>query len=277
MYNIKEQKKTTLLNYCNYVNWVPFSDVVVAQNRANLCVWYSIDEPDKVTMYNIKGDVEQIERVDGKTEVIVDDGVNTYSYTLDETLIEFGAALEYNSLEKAVEILEPLEITPETEANWKSLAKISIESQNLVVAERCYAALGNVSKADYLRKINKLAADEGQENFRVQAKLAVLDKQFHRAEAILLDHNEVEEAMAMYQELHRWDESIKLAEKKNHPDVRDFKINYYNWLLETNQEPKAAELKEREGDHITAINLYLKGGLPAKAASIVNNYPVSFS
>ena len=75
-----------------------------------------------------------------------------------------------------MKILEPLELTPETEANWKTLAKISMEQQNLYVAERCYAALGNVAKADYLRKINKLAAAEGAENFRVQAKLAVLEK-----------------------------------------------------------------------------------------------------
>ena len=130
--------------------------------------------------------------------MIVDTGVNTYSYELQETLIEFGAALEYKGLEKAVEILEPLELTPEIEANWKTLAKLALEQQNLYVAERCYAALGNVSKADYLRKINKLIAQEGADNFRVQAKLMVLDKQFNRAEAILLQHDEVEEAMAMY-------------------------------------------------------------------------------
>lgn len=41
---------------------MPESDVVVAQNRNNLCVWYSIENPDKVTIYNIKGDVETIER-----------------------------------------------------------------------------------------------------------------------------------------------------------------------------------------------------------------------
>ena len=55
LYNIKEQKKQTLLNYCKFVGWVPRSDVVVAQNRNNLCVWYSIEEADKVTMYQIKG------------------------------------------------------------------------------------------------------------------------------------------------------------------------------------------------------------------------------
>lgn len=168
------------------MSWVPNSDVVVAQNRNNLCVWYSIDEPDKVTMYEVKGDVESIQRTEGKTEVIVDLGQNTISYELRETLIEFGAALEYKGLEKAVQILEPLDMTPEIEANWKTLAKLAVEQQNLYVAERCYAALGNIAKADYLRKINKLVAQEGLDNFRVQAKLAVLDKQFHRAEAILL-------------------------------------------------------------------------------------------
>ena len=61
-------------------------------------------------------------------------------------------------MNRAVEILEPLELTPETEANWKTIAKLAIEQQNLSVAERCYAALGNISKADYLRKINKLVA-----------------------------------------------------------------------------------------------------------------------
>ena len=109
-------------------------------------------------MYPIKGDIESIERSDGKTEVLVDDGQNVVSYNLDEALIEFGAALEYGGLERAIEILDPLELTPETEANWKTVAKLALEQQNMFVAERCYAALGDISKADYLRKINKLVA-----------------------------------------------------------------------------------------------------------------------
>lgn len=78
----------------------------------------------------------------------------------------------------------------------------------------------------------------------------------------------------MYQELHKWDDAIKIAEKTNHPEVREYKKNYFDWLLETNQEAKAAEVKEREGDYITAIGLYLKGSLPAKAANIVSSYNV---
>lgn len=30
LYNLKEQKKQSLLNYCKYVSWIPNSDVVVA-------------------------------------------------------------------------------------------------------------------------------------------------------------------------------------------------------------------------------------------------------
>ena len=85
---------------------MPNSDVVVAQNRGNLCVWYSIDAPERVTIFNIKGDVEDIERNNGRTEVVVDEGVNTVSYALDESLIEFGYAIEKRNYKQAVAILE---------------------------------------------------------------------------------------------------------------------------------------------------------------------------
>lgn len=78
-------------------------------------------------MYQIKGDVETIERVEGKTEVLVEDGASTVSYNLDAALIEFGSALQYDGLDRAVQILEPLELTPETEANWKTVAKLALE------------------------------------------------------------------------------------------------------------------------------------------------------
>jgi len=41
----------------------------VAQNRENLCVWYNVDAPERVTMFPIKGEIVALERADGKTEV----------------------------------------------------------------------------------------------------------------------------------------------------------------------------------------------------------------
>jgi intraflagellar transport protein 172 len=65
------------------------------------------------------------------------------------------------------------------------------------VAEHCYAALGDISKARYLRRIMRIiekyeketGRNDGISFYKVQAKLAVLEKQFHRAESILLENN----------------------------------------------------------------------------------------
>lgn len=285
LYDVNEQTRVTLLNYCLYVHWVPDSDVVVAQNRGQLCVWYSINAPDRVTLHEIKGDIEDIERSNGRTCVIVDEGVNMVEYELDEGLISFGSCLEHRHYAKAVDLLEELPLTPETEAMWRSLADDSMEeARNLPVAERCYAVLGDIAKSRYLHKVNRIIQEHAQEtggdglnSYLAQAKMAMLQKQFQRAEAILLDNNELDEALGMYQELHKYDESIKLAERKNHPKVMHLKNFYLQWLTSTQQEEKAGELMEQEGDFVRAIELYLRGGMAAKAASVVQRHNANYS
>ncbi|CAD7965624.1 unnamed protein product [Amoebophrya sp. A120] len=274
LYNVETQTRVSLLNYCNYVHWVPGSDVVVAQNRNQLCVWYSIlENTDRVTVHEIKGDVEDIERSNGRTFVTVDEGVNTVEYELDEALINFGSCLHRKQYGKAVDILEELPLTPETEAMWRSLAKVAMDDLDaLPVVEQCYAVLGDVAKARYIHNLNQIRLDQGENSVMVQAKMAMLNKQYTRAEAILLDANQLEEAMGMYQELHKYDESIRLAEKKGHPNVMQLKNHYLQWLLSTQQEERAGELQEREGNYARAIELYLKGGMAAKAASLVQRF-----
>ena len=44
--------------------------------------------------FPLQGDIVDLERADGKTEVVVNEGVTTISYTLDEGLIEFGTAVD---------------------------------------------------------------------------------------------------------------------------------------------------------------------------------------
>ncbi|KAJ1542591.1 hypothetical protein HK096_009222, partial [Nowakowskiella sp. JEL0078] len=213
LYDVSSQTRTTLLYYCSYVQWVPNSDVVVAQSHGNLCIWYTIDSPERVTTVSIKGDVENIERNNGKTEVIVDEGVNTVSYTLDESLIEFGASLDDKDFERAITLLETLELTTETEAMWKILGQLALENRRLLIAERCYAALGDVARTRYLNSLNNsFDPSDPNSDHMIRAKIAVLDKQFKLAESIFLEQGKVEDAMRIYQEIHKWDLSIKVAE-----------------------------------------------------------------
>ncbi|KAI9096123.1 hypothetical protein DFS34DRAFT_154359 [Phlyctochytrium arcticum] len=278
LYDVPTQTRTTLLNFCSYVQWVPNSDVVAAQSRGNLCIWYSIDSPERVTMFPIKGEVEDIERSDGKTEIIVDEGVNTVSYTLDEGLIEFGTAIDDKDYDRAVALLETLELTPETEAMWKSLSQMALKDRNLIIAERCFAALGDVARTRYLHQVNEDAIAVAAEypmdpmgHYSIKARLAVLDKQLKIAESIYLEQGKIEEAMGMYQEMHKWNLSIKVAEAKNHPELETLKRNYYQWLVDSGQEAKAGQLKEEEGDLVSAVNLYMKGGMPSRAAVLINS------
>ncbi|KAJ3095379.1 hypothetical protein HDU97_007002 [Phlyctochytrium planicorne] len=239
----------------------------------------------------LEGEIEDIEREKGKTEVIVDEGVNTVSYTLDEGLIEFGTALDDKDYERAVMLLETLEMTPETEAMWKTLSSMALKDRKISIAQRCFAALGDICRSRFLqslldfmessgldervKKIFHVHADDLQDginHYSIRAKLAVLDKQFKVAESIYLEQGKVEEAMEMYQEMHKWNLSIKVAEVRNHPELDHLRRNYFQWLIDSGQEDKAGELKEEEGDIIAAINLFLKGGMPARAAFLLNHH-----
>ncbi|XP_043216719.1 intraflagellar transport protein 172 homolog isoform X2 [Amphibalanus amphitrite] len=279
--DIETKTNTVILNYCSFVQWVPGSDVVVAQSQTNLCIWYNIDAPERVTMFPIKGDIVDIDRSDNKTEVIVQDSRQEYSYTLDEGLIEFGTAIDDGDLLRAMTFLESLELTPEAEAMWRTLGRLAVDSQQLHIAERCYAALGDVSKAKYLREVimlaeqvaQKMGHGDGMDFYEVRARMAVFSRQFKDAEAIYLDNNQVDSVIRMYQNMNKWDEALQVAETRRHPELPQLRANYHQWLMATRQEERAGELKEQEGDYIHAVQLYLRSGLPAKAARVTLNTP----
>ena len=277
--DVDSMQKTSILNYCTFVQWVPNSDVIIAQSRDNMCVWYNIDAPERVTMMPIKGDIVDVLREDGKTEVIVQEGTHQFSYELDEGLIEFGTAIDDSDFNRAITFLESLEMTSETEAMWRTLAKLSLESKQLQIAERCFAALGDVSKAKFLREtlnIGEVAAEtfggDGMETPEVWARLYLLDKQFKAAEGIYLEQNQIDAAIDMYTSLHMWDDAISLAEAKGHPQLEQLKISYTRWLMDTNQEEKAGFMKEEEGDYMEALNLYLKAGMPTRASRLLQDH-----
>ena len=56
-----------------------------------------------------------------------------------------------------------------------------------------------------------------------------------------------------------------------HPELETLRRNYYQWLMDTSQEERAGELKEIEGDYHAAINLYMKAGMPARAARLATS------
>jgi hypothetical protein len=60
--------------------------------------------------------------------------------------------------------LESVELSEETETMWRLLAKIALDNRQMIIAERCYSALGDVAKAQFLRETNKIAAQSANKN-----------------------------------------------------------------------------------------------------------------
>ncbi len=64
--------------------FAPYRFSFVFESTVSLIMWLVLWQ----------GDIVDLERSNGKTEVIVTEGVNSVSYTLDEGLIEFGTAID---------------------------------------------------------------------------------------------------------------------------------------------------------------------------------------
>ncbi len=127
----------------------------------------------------IKGDIEAVERSKGRTEVMVDEGANSVVYTLDDGLIEFGTAVDDGNLQRAMDYLESLPLTPESETMWRTLGRLAVEQCELAIAVRAYAATGNMSKARFLQDVCALAREHGPSHYSLLRLHHSTDCSFH--------------------------------------------------------------------------------------------------
>jgi len=276
--DLETQLKNALIDDCSYAQWVPNCNVVVSQRRGTLFVHYNMKELHDKSETEIKGNVVAIERHPDRTIVLVNEGFTVRSHALIQELIDFSWAIEVKEVFVATDLLERIcGIFPaqKIEHLWQQLYAVCLDQRQFKLAERCAAALGNVSLMRYIRSIEKvfIAGKElgvsFEENWRAKGKLHALASQLAKAEETYLAQGKIDEVFAMYDNLHMYEESIRVARRTSHPDLDSKKKAYMKWLLETNQEELAALQKETERDFSGAVNLYLTARLPGKAFSVI--------
>ncbi|CAI4221536.1 unnamed protein product [Auanema sp. JU1783] len=278
--DLATERQTTLISFCTYVQWVPMSDVIVAQSGDTLHIWYNPETPEQITNVQIAGEVENVIRDVDKTEVIVQEGTAKVSYELDNTQIEFGSALDKNDFERAITYLETQRNGLDTYMMWRRVGELALNHQRLCIAQRCFAAINDIAlvnmlheTVDYAEKAALELGGDGTQYYKVRANLALLNKNFKQAEKAYLESNAVDEAVQMYQTLHKWDDALELAKATHYSGYEQLKSTYLRALYDSGQEGKAADLKVSEGDHMGAIHLFLKANQPAKALNVVNSQP----
>ena len=169
---------------------------------------------------------------------------------------------------KAMDILDRLEVTSEVEEMWKQLYSYAVEADDLSIAIRCAAAVGDISTSDYLFRLKDTMEEittnnniDIRDHFLFRAKMALLRKDLNAAENEYLNHGKVDECIEMYQNLQKYDAAIRVAEQNRHDNANKMKHDYFDHLLDTKQFELAAQLKEKENDALQAIDLYLKGNI----------------
>lgn len=214
--------------------------------------------------------------IQGKSKIITREGTTENIYYLDEGLVEIATAVNDNDVSRAVQYLESLDTKYAAKAIWLNLANITFNLQNLNVAQRCFVAQGSVSKAFQLCRINKQydkSKNFHQQNHDVRAQLALMNADFRLAEKEYLEQGDIHNVIAMYQRYHRWNDAIKIANRRAYSEVDDLRENCIAYFLRTKQEEKAGELKEEIGEVDRAMELYLKAKQPTKAARLILKTP----
>ncbi|KAK9871476.1 hypothetical protein WA026_012850 [Henosepilachna vigintioctopunctata] len=272
--------KQTIFTGVSFVQWIEGSDVAVAQAGNNLAIWYNIDMPESPTIIPVKGDITDVVRSNGKTEAVCIDGNSTITIELDEGLVEFGTALNDSDYGRAVLFLETMGSSPEAQAMWHNLSFIALKQQNLYLAERCQAALGNIACAHYLHE-TALIGEKYAEHFNdysenspdVLARLSIMEGDLSTAENIYLEQGDIEGALEMYKKLFKWDEAIRLAKQRDYVHLKELQDEHMSLLLNTNQFEKVGEVLENEGKYEQALNMYLKSKKLTRIPNLLFQHP----
>lgn len=111
---------------------------------------------------------------------------------------------------RALKVLEPLPRTPDILAQWQQLGEAALDHGHLTIARKCYVVCGNICKALYLGKVQKLSRRiskerkiDGFNSNEVQSKLAILQKQWNKAENIILTNEGLDATIDMYINYHK--------------------------------------------------------------------------
>ena len=285
--NVVHQDQMVLLNHgCGFVQWVPGSDVIVAQCRDKLYVWYDYSKP--VIHQVIGGELNEafeIERTNGVTKVKFMQP-NT-DIVLNEVLLEYDTAIDDGDLERysyytmfmylyilfnhrAQSFLESLgeqqrnsqtATITDTNSMWLQLGNLALKNLNLTVAERSFAAIGDLAKVNFIQQCQLDSS-----------MLALLDGDWDRFESGNFD-----KVLSIYLNTYNWDRAIKFATKYGRHDlIEELQQKYYQWLLDTGQHSIAAMILQQDGKLEEAIGLYMKAGrLVQLTKLIVDHFSIS--
>ena len=245
-----------LLSKVTFVQWVPLADVVIAQSREKLHVFFDFEKP---TIYELEANQQAtgILRQEGETKVLlIDDDGRESTLELSEMnyLLEFDTALQNGDLRKAMFFLEN-QTDSSSVSIWKRLNEIAFQHKDYLVLERSLAAIGDLVKSQYVR-------DCATDNL----KRIIFQQDWTEFE----NTNDAETVIKTYVDLYRWSSAIDYANRMGYSERKEqLEQEYYDYLMKNGREFEAGQICERKGDHLNAVKLYLKSSRVLDASRLI--------
>lgn len=123
------------------------------------------------------------------------------------------------------------------------------------VLERSLAAIGNLIKSQY---VHECANDD--------LKKVIFKQDWTEFE----NTNNFEIVIQTYLDLYKWNAAIDYANRMGYTDRKEqLEQEYYEYLMKNKREFEAGQIKEKKGDFIDAIRLYLKSSRLLDASRLV--------
>ncbi|MES1912498.1 MAG: hypothetical protein MHM6MM_004765 [Cercozoa sp. M6MM] len=302
----QQQQQQTVLYHgrCEYAQWVPDADVVVAECDHSLLVWYDLDAvmPEKVSL-PAETHVEDIEceKQGEECHVILSDHSRL---PIDADRVLFSTALRRGALARAVAVadsalrraaanaqgvpeheaeLADYEMSPELRSMFGQAAQkclnacydsSNVNANTVELALRCFGALGDTAQVALLE--TALYHLRRGEALRTQLDLAVLRGDVPKLQALANTGGftfSTEHIVALLAYLGHWREAYRLAELRAHPRLADVRRTCLNAMCNTQNSGSdwagAAAILQSAGDSAQAVELLLRGNLPARAAQVI--------
>lgn len=223
------QNSTKLLSEnISYVQWVPFTEVIVTQDVVSsgktVSVWYSATNLSEKHSFKTNADIIDLCYTENEASILLSAVDGTEKYILNQEKVNFASYLEDMCLEKAHNVLKSAAKFDTNISLWKRLLTLCFDKREVFIAHDCLINLRQYPKAFLLKKIcykvMKLVGlgmnyTEAKNHYLVQGDIEWLLGNLLAAERFYLTHScadGIRSVVHMYNDMHKYEDSMRFAQ-----------------------------------------------------------------
>lgn len=282
---------TLLVDRCEFASWFERTDILVAQSKHRIFIWYNIREMNDRVCYDSRKfnysytlpiiDLSLTNEQSHKMPYPVINGLSEFGshinlsngniIQLDEIKVKFYTELSTalcNRLDSAFKVLKSYEMEKKNAQSlrnlWSKLGWIAVEQYDCRIAMYAFDRLQYKSMIKFLEECLAKPSEEQQ------WRLAMLCGDWTKFEQI----REPEQIIITYKRLNRWSQLIDYLTRTQQFRQKDLaEQEHLKWLIANRRHLEAARIQFKMGDMFEALEMLMQNRMDEEGANIlIENY-----